>query len=77
MHARRFLAFTVSGASLWSALLLLTGRISGDVRSAASAAHQWYLLGAGAAIAVALIALARALAVSLSLRIARQERSLR
>jgi len=75
MHARHFLVFTVGGASLWSALLLLTGRLSGDIRSAASAAHEWYLLGGGAAIAVALIALARALAVSLSLRIARHERS--
>jgi membrane protein DedA with SNARE-associated domain len=76
MHARRFLAFTVGGASLWSALLLLTGRISGDIRSAASAAHQWYLVGAGVAIAVALIALARAFAASLSLRLARRGRSI-
>lgn len=75
MHVRRFLAFTVSGASLWSALLLLTGRISGDIRSAASAAHQWSLVSAGVAIAVALIALARVFAASLSPRLARQGRS--
>jgi len=77
MHGRRFLAFTVGGASLWSALLLLTGRMSGDLRGALSAAHAWYLVGAGAAVAVAVIALARAVAVSLSPRIARQERSIR
>jgi len=71
MHARRFLAFTLGGASLWSGLLLLIGRISGDIRGAASAAHAWYLVGAGAAVAVALIALTRVFAVALSLRIAR------
>lgn len=71
MHARRFLAFSVGGASLWSALLLLTGRISGDIRSAATAAHHWSLVGAGVTIAVASIALARAFAASASLRLAR------
>jgi membrane protein DedA with SNARE-associated domain len=63
MRARRFLAFTVGGASLWSALLLLTGRITGDVRSAASAAHEWSLLGGAAAIVVAMIVFARTIAV--------------
>jgi membrane protein DedA with SNARE-associated domain len=72
MDRRRFAAVAIAGASLWAGLLLLTGRVTGDIHSAAAVVHHWYAAGAAAAVAAALFGSLRAKARPTHVRPARR-----
>jgi membrane protein DedA with SNARE-associated domain len=72
MDRRRFAAVAIAGASLWAGLLLLTGRVTGDIHSAAAVVHHWYAAGAAAAVAAVLFGSLRAKARPTHVRPARR-----